>query len=177
MVSLMSEEQSVEYWKRAAEEAEKLCLEQMESLRQAQVGSKADRDALQIQGQTIASQQAELTELRRNLDRSTQLIQALEQRVEKLQPFLETQRAMPPQVDELKTQIAELQHQVEREAAQTRAAQVQLARAQERLILLERQVLHLRSLVERSGQPTPPTVEVSPRPSMERVQLPPFLQD
>ncbi len=174
---LMSDDHSVEYWKRAAEEAEKLCLEQMELLRQAQVSSQADRDALHIQGQTIASQQAELAELRRNLDRSTQLIQSLEQRVGKLQTFQETQGVPSPQVNALETQIAELQHQVEVEANQTRSAQVQLARAQERLILLERQVLQLRSLVDRPSQPTPPTGEVPPRPSMGRVQLPPFLKD
>ncbi|MBC7882488.1 MAG: hypothetical protein H7Y37_14285 [Anaerolineae bacterium] len=174
----MSDDHSVEYWKRAAEEAEKLCLEQMELLRQAQVSSEADRDALHIQGQTIASQQAELAELRRNLDRSTQLIQSLEQRVGKLQTFLETERVASPQVNALETQIGELQHQVEVEANQTRTAQVQLARAQERLILLERQVLQLRSLVERPSQPAPPTGEVSPpRSSMGRVQLPPFLKD
>jgi hypothetical protein len=173
----MSDDHSVEYWKRAAEEAEKLCLEQMELLRQAQVSSKADRDALQVQGQTITSQQAELAELRRNLERSSQLIQSLEQRVGKLQAFQEAQRVASPQVNELETQIAELQRQVEVEANQTRTSQVQLAQAQERLILLERQVLQLRSLVERSSpQPTPQGEEAPPRP-MGRVQLPPFLQD
>jgi hypothetical protein len=173
----MSDDHSVEYWKRAAEEAEKLCLEQMELLRQAQVSGQADRDALQIQGQTIASQQAELTELRRNLERSTQLIQSLEQRVGKLQAFQETQNLPSPHVNELETQIAELQHQVEIEANQARTAQVQLAQAQERLILLERQVLQLRSLVERPSQPAPQSEQIPPRAPMGRVQLPPFLQD
>jgi hypothetical protein len=171
----MSDNHSVEYWKRAAEEAEKLCLEQMELLRQAQVSGQADHDALQIQNQTIESQQAELAELRRNLERSSQLIQSLEQRVGKLQAFQEAQPLPASHVNQLETQIAELQRQVEVEASQARAAQVQLARAQERLILLERQVLQLRSLVER---PAPPRTEEAPtRPPMGRVQLPPFLQD
>jgi predicted RNase H-like nuclease (RuvC/YqgF family) len=176
----MSDDHSVEYWKRAAEEAEKLCLEQMELLRQAQVSIAADRDALQIQGQTITSQQAELAELRRNLERSTQLIQSLEQRVGRLQTFLDSQPTSSPQVSELEMQITELQHQVEVEANQTRTSQVQLARAQERLILLERQVLQLRSLIERfSKQPVMQGGDDSPlpRPSMGHVQLPPFLQD
>lgn len=168
----MGEDDSVEYWKSAAEAAEKLCLEQMELLHQAQVSSKADHDALQIQDLTISSQQAELAELRNNLERSSQLIQSLEQRLEKLQTFTESQRTPPPQVRELETQIAELQRQVETEANQTRTSQVQLARAQERLILLERQVLQLRSIVERANQSTPQ----SPH-SMSHVQLPPFLQD
>jgi len=178
----LSRADEVSRWQQAAEEAEKLCLEQMELTRQAQQAEREASETVRIQRETIASQQSELAELRRNLDRSTTLIATLEQRLRNLQGVLDRQqeRHADRQIAELEAQVAALGARAEQEAAGARSANQELERAAERQVLLERQVMQLRALLERTAwsvnEPTlNPTTEPTVTTGWSRVQLPPFL--
>ncbi|BAC89491.1 hypothetical protein [Gloeobacter violaceus] len=136
------------YWKCAAEEAEQLCLEQMEIARQAHTSRQEAESALIVQRQTIASQQAELSELRRNFDRSSGIIRSLEQRLATLQEQLTQRPAASPQWE---ARIAEADRCIREHASAAEQAQARLLKANERIIALERQLLQLKGVLERSA--------------------------
>lgn len=177
----------VVHWRRAAEDAGQLCLEQMEAVRQAQLERQDVEHNLVVLRQTVASQQSELSDLRRNLERSTGIIRTLEQRLSTLQENL-AQRESQPHEAQLEAQLGEAQallREREREAGQKQA---QLSRANERLIALERQLMQLKGVMDRAvfgrSQPLLPVPETAPadRPGTPQptryghVQLPAFLQ-
>ncbi|UFP92866.1 hypothetical protein [Gloeobacter morelensis] len=143
------------FWKGAAEEAEQLCLEQMEIARQAHIARQEAESALIVQRQTIASQQAELSELRRNFDRSSGIIRSLEQRLATLQEQLTHRPAASPQGE---ARIVEAERCTRAQAQAAEQAQARLRKANERVVALERQLLQLKAVLERTTfeRPQPP---------------------
>lgn len=178
----VSAEDAAHRWRHAAEEAEKLCFEQMAIAHQAEQAYQESLATQLLQQRTLASQQSELEELRRNLDRSTELIAAFEARLEMVQAELDRAEQVRSrdqqdrlQVQELETRNSLLQRQLTASADEAYTTRAQLDRANERLIVLERQVMQLRSLIERSDVLRHAEAGAGPPALRRHVQLPPFL--
>ena len=175
-------------WQHLAEENEQLFLEQMEQTRIAQADAQAAQSALTVERQTVVSQHSELQELRRNLERSNGIIRSLEQRLGSLQTNvnrLEQEREVQQNL-EVRLQAADNLADIHR--AQAEEAKAQLTRANTRLIAVERQLLQLKSVMDRAvfgrSQPLVPVPEKTAAPTSRsevlphhRVELPSFLKN
>ncbi len=175
-------------WQHLAEENEQLFLEQMEQTRVAQADAQAAQSALTVERQTVVSQHSELQELRRNLERSNGIIRSLEQRLGSLQTNVNRLEQEREVQQDLEGRLQAANNLADSHLAQAEEAEAQLTRANARLIAVERQLLQLKSVLERTvfgrSQPLVSVPEKTAAPTSRgealphpRVELPSFLKN